>query len=253
MRSAGRQHGHVDFNTFVGDLHARRCLGRPTEKQLKADGVRTAQAASRSQRNGRARALGDTEGFVKSGDARTTDPRNARDRAIRLELISEGVVAMEFGGRREDWHGSATPTPSVGSDKEAALGSTPPSQPVSASDCACAERPSRVRSWRRADARRAGGSYHGVATPILPLADSLDCQPRRAPRLQSSPPVESFARHDSDTEKSFAARRPPGYLGAASAAAKLLWMASTRPWRSAASGGSIPRVNARRVHEELAR
>ncbi|MBK6337785.1 MAG: dihydrolipoyl dehydrogenase [Betaproteobacteria bacterium] len=104
-RIAG-QHGHVDFNTVPWVIYTApeiAWVGK-TEQQLKADGWPTGPAASRSAANGRARALGDTTGFVKIvADAAT-------DRILGMhvigpfasELIAEGVVAMEFGASSED-------------------------------------------------------------------------------------------------------------------------------------------------------
>jgi dihydrolipoamide dehydrogenase len=104
-RIAG-QHGHVDFNTIPWVIYTSpeiAWVGR-TEQQLKADGVAYRAGMFPFSANGRARALGDTTGFVKFvADAKT-------DRILGMhvigpqasELISEGVVAMEFGASSED-------------------------------------------------------------------------------------------------------------------------------------------------------
>jgi len=104
-RIAG-QHGHVDFNTIPWVIYTWpeiAWVGR-TEQQLKADGVAYRAGSFPFSANGRARAMGETTGFVKIlADAKT-------DRILGMhvigpwasELISEGVVAMEFGASSED-------------------------------------------------------------------------------------------------------------------------------------------------------
>jgi len=100
------QHGHVDFNTVPWVIYTSpeiAWVGK-TEQQLKAEGVEYRAGTFPFMANGRARALGDTTGFVKMiADART-------DRILGVhiigpvasELISEAVVAMEFGASSED-------------------------------------------------------------------------------------------------------------------------------------------------------
>jgi dihydrolipoamide dehydrogenase len=104
-RIAG-QHPHVDFNTIPWVIYTSpeiAWVGR-TEQQLRADGVAYRSGSFPFSANGRARALGDTVGFVKIlADAKT-------DRILGMhaigpwasELIAEGVVAMEFGASSED-------------------------------------------------------------------------------------------------------------------------------------------------------
>ena len=104
-RIAG-QHGHVDFNTVPWVIYtARRSPGsaRPSSSSRpKASQYRAGHFPFMA--NGRARALGDTTGFVKIlADAET-------DRILGVhiigpmasELIAEAVVAMEFGASSED-------------------------------------------------------------------------------------------------------------------------------------------------------
>ncbi len=104
-RIAG-QHGHVDFNTVPWVIYTSPEIAwvGQTEQQLKAAGVAYRAGSFPFIANGRARAMGDTRGFVKFvADART-------DRILGLhaigpmvsELVSEGVVAMEFGAASED-------------------------------------------------------------------------------------------------------------------------------------------------------
>jgi dihydrolipoamide dehydrogenase len=104
-RIAG-QHPHVDFDTIPWVIYTSpeiAWVGR-TEQQLRADGVAYRSGSFPFSANGRARALGDTVGFVKMlADAKT-------DRILGMhaigpwvsELIAEGVVAMEFGASSED-------------------------------------------------------------------------------------------------------------------------------------------------------
>jgi dihydrolipoamide dehydrogenase len=104
-RIAG-QHGHVDFNTIPWVIYTSpeiAWVGR-TEQALRSEGVAYRSGTFSFTANGRARALGDTRGFVKIlADAKT-------DRILGVhvigpfasELIAEGVVAMEFGASAED-------------------------------------------------------------------------------------------------------------------------------------------------------
>jgi len=105
QRIAGRD-GHVDFNTVPWVVYTApeiAWVGR-TERQLKGEGVTYRAGSFPFMANGRARAMGDTRGFVKFlADAAT-------DRILGVhiigpmasELISEAVVAMEFHATAED-------------------------------------------------------------------------------------------------------------------------------------------------------
>ena len=104
-RIAG-QHGHVDFNTIPWVIYTSpeiAWVGR-TERQLKEQGVAYRAGTFPFSANGRARALGDTTGFVKI----LADERTDRILGMHVigpqasELIAEGVVAMEFGASSED-------------------------------------------------------------------------------------------------------------------------------------------------------
>jgi dihydrolipoamide dehydrogenase len=124
-RIAG-QHGHVDFNTIPWVIYTSpeiAWVGR-TEQQLKADGVAYRSGSFPFSANGRARALGDTSGFVKILADATTD----RILGVHVigpyasELIAEGVVAMEFGASSEDIARICHAHPSLAeATKEAAL------------------------------------------------------------------------------------------------------------------------------------
>jgi dihydrolipoamide dehydrogenase len=124
-RMAG-QHGHVDFNTIPWVIYTSPEIAwvGQTEQQLKAAGVAYRAGSFPFSANGRARALGDTAGFVKILADATTD----RILGVHIigpfasELISEGVVAMEFGASAEDIARICHAHPSLAeATKEAAL------------------------------------------------------------------------------------------------------------------------------------
>jgi len=124
-RIAG-QHGHVDFNTIPWVIYTSpeiAWVGK-TEQQLRTEGIAYKTGRFPFTANGRARAMGDTTGFVKIlADAAT-------DRILGMhvigplasELIAEGVVAMEFGAASEDLARICHAHPSLSeATKEAAL------------------------------------------------------------------------------------------------------------------------------------
>ncbi len=124
-RIAG-QHGHVDFNTVPWVIYTSPEIAwvGETEQQLKAAGVDYRAGSFPFMANGRARAMGDTTGFVKILADRKTD----RILGVHIigpyasELISEGVVAMEFGASSEDLARICHAHPSLSeATKEAAL------------------------------------------------------------------------------------------------------------------------------------
>ncbi len=100
------QAGHTNMDTVPGVIYTSpeiAWVGK-TEQQLKADGVAYRAGKIPFMANGRALGSGDPTGFVKMlADANT-------DRILGVhiiganasELISEAVVAMEFGGASED-------------------------------------------------------------------------------------------------------------------------------------------------------
>jgi dihydrolipoamide dehydrogenase len=104
-RIAG-QHPHVDFNTIPWVIYTTpeiAWVGK-TEQQLKADGVAYRAGVFPFMANARARALGDTSGFVKYlADAKTDTILGVHIiGAYASELIAEAVVAMEFRASSED-------------------------------------------------------------------------------------------------------------------------------------------------------
>lgn len=104
-RIAG-QHGHVNFNTVPWVIYTSpeiAWVGK-TEQQLKAENVAYKTGSFPFLANGRARALGDTNGFVKFiADAKTDEILGIHIIGpLASELISEAVVAMEFRASSED-------------------------------------------------------------------------------------------------------------------------------------------------------
>ena len=100
------QAGHCNFDTIPGVIYTSpeiAWVGK-TEQQLKADGVAYKVGKIPFLANGRALGMGDTSGFVKMLACAQTD----RILGVHIigpnasELISEGVVAMEFGAASED-------------------------------------------------------------------------------------------------------------------------------------------------------
>jgi dihydrolipoamide dehydrogenase len=125
-RIAGQQ-THVDFNTIPWVIYTAPEIAwvGETEQQLKARGVAYKTGQFPFSANGRARAMGLTQGFVKIiADAAT-------DRVLGMhaigpmvsELIAEGVMAMEFGASSEDIARICHAHPTLSeATKEAALG-----------------------------------------------------------------------------------------------------------------------------------
>ena len=124
-RMAG-QHGHVNFNTIPWVIYTSpeiAWVGK-TEQQLKAEGVAYKAGQFPFLANGRARALGDTTGFVKIlADAATDEILGVHIVGpMASELISEAVVAMAFKASAEDIARICHAHPSLSeSTKEAAL------------------------------------------------------------------------------------------------------------------------------------
>ncbi len=104
-RIAG-QHGHVNFGTIPWVIYTSpeiSWVGK-TEQQLKADGTDYKAGSFPFMANGRARALGDTTGFVKIlADAKTDEVLGVHIVGPQAsELIAEAVTIMEFRGAAED-------------------------------------------------------------------------------------------------------------------------------------------------------
>ena len=124
-RIAG-QHGHTNFNTLPSVIYTHpeiASVGK-TEQQLKAEGVAYKAGTFPFLANGRARALGDTNGMVKFlADAATDEILGVHIVGpMASELISEAVVAMEFKASAEDIARICHAHPSLSeATKEAAL------------------------------------------------------------------------------------------------------------------------------------
>jgi dihydrolipoamide dehydrogenase len=104
-RIAG-QHPHIDFNCIPWVIYTSpeiAWVGK-TEQQLKAEGVAYKAGSFPFMANGRARALGNTDGLVKIiADAKTDKVLGMHAVGpVVSELIAEGVMAMEFGASSED-------------------------------------------------------------------------------------------------------------------------------------------------------
>jgi len=124
-RIAG-QHGHVNFNTIPWVIYTSPEIAwvGQTEQQLKAEGRAYKTGQFPFLANGRARALGDTTGFVKMiADAKTDEILGVHIIGpYASELISEAVVAMEFKASSEDIARICHAHPSLSeATKEAAL------------------------------------------------------------------------------------------------------------------------------------
>jgi dihydrolipoamide dehydrogenase len=124
-RIAG-QHGHVDFNLIPWVIYTSpeiAWVGK-TEQALKAEGRAYKAGSFPFMANGRARALGDTNGFVKFlADAKTDEILGVHIIGpMASELIAEAVVAMAFKASAEDIARICHAHPSLSeSTKEAAL------------------------------------------------------------------------------------------------------------------------------------
>jgi len=124
-RIAG-QHGHVDLALVPYVIYTSpeiAWVGR-TEQQLKADGVAYKAGQFPFLANGRARALGDTTGFVKFlADAKTDEILGVHIIGPSAsELVAEACVAMAFKASAEDIARICHAHPSLSeSTKEAAL------------------------------------------------------------------------------------------------------------------------------------
>jgi dihydrolipoamide dehydrogenase len=120
------QHGHVDFNTIPWVIYTAPEIAwvGQTEQQLKEAGRAYKAGSFPFMANGRARALGDTTGFVKFvADANTDEILGVHIIGpMASELISEAVVAMEFHASSEDIARICHAHPSLSeATKEAAL------------------------------------------------------------------------------------------------------------------------------------
>jgi dihydrolipoamide dehydrogenase len=102
----GGQHGHVNFNTIPWVIYTSPEISwvGQNEQELKASGRAYKTGSFPFLANGRARALGDTTGFVKIlADAVTDEVLGVHIIGpMASELIAEAVTIMEFKGAAED-------------------------------------------------------------------------------------------------------------------------------------------------------
>ena len=121
------QAGHVNYDVIPGVVYTQpevASVGK-TEEELKADGVEYKVGKFPFSANGRARAMLQSNGFVKVlADKRTDNLLGAHIVGFGAgEMIHEAAVLMEFGGSAEDLartcHAHPTMSEAV---KEAALG-----------------------------------------------------------------------------------------------------------------------------------
>ncbi|PTW62950.1 dihydrolipoamide dehydrogenase [Breoghania corrubedonensis] len=100
------QAGHVNYDVIPGVVYTMpevASLGK-TEEELKAAGIKYKAGKYPFSANGRARAMGHTDGFVKIlADAETDKVLGAHMIGAGVgEMIHELAVLMEFGGSSED-------------------------------------------------------------------------------------------------------------------------------------------------------
>lgn len=102
----GGGHGHVNYNTVPSVIYTHPEVASVglTEEQCKQQGLNYRSGSFPFMANGRAKALADTEGFVKIlADAQTDKIIGGHIVGPRAsELLGEIVIAMEFGGSSED-------------------------------------------------------------------------------------------------------------------------------------------------------
>lgn len=100
------QAGHVNYNVIPGVVYTQpevASVGK-TEEELKAEGIAYNSGKYPFSANGRARAMNQSDGFVKFLADKTTD----RVLGVHIlgfgagEMIHEAAVLMEFGGSSED-------------------------------------------------------------------------------------------------------------------------------------------------------
>lgn len=123
------QKPHIDYNLIPGVVYTWpevASVGK-TEEQLKAEGVAYKAGSFPFKALGRARAGGDTDGFVKIlADAKTDEVLGVHMIGARCaDLIAEAVTAMEFRASAEDISRMSHAHPTFAEAiKEAALAAT---------------------------------------------------------------------------------------------------------------------------------
>jgi dihydrolipoamide dehydrogenase len=123
------QKPHIDYNLIPGVVYTWpevAAVGK-TEEQLKAEGIEFKSGSFPFKALGRARAGGDTDGFVKIlADAKTDEVLGVHMIGARCaDLIAEAVTAMEFRASAEDISRMSHAHPTFAEAiKEAALAAT---------------------------------------------------------------------------------------------------------------------------------
>jgi dihydrolipoamide dehydrogenase len=123
------QKPHIDYNLIPGVVYTWpevAAVGK-TEEQLKTDGIAYKAGSFPFKALGRARAGGDTDGFVKIlADAKTDEVLGVHMIGARCaDLIAEAVTAMEFRASAEDISRMSHAHPTFAEAiKEAALAAT---------------------------------------------------------------------------------------------------------------------------------
>lgn len=123
------QKPHIDYNLIPGVVYTWpevAAVGK-TEEQLKAEGIVFKSGSFPFKALGRARAGGDTDGFVKIlADAKTDEVLGVHMIGARCaDLIAEAVTAMEFRASAEDISRMSHAHPTFAEAiKEAALAAT---------------------------------------------------------------------------------------------------------------------------------
>jgi dihydrolipoamide dehydrogenase len=119
-------YGHVNYDAIPGIVYTHPEIASvgPTEDELQAGGVKYRKGVFFFRANGRAKALGDTDGRVKILADEATD----RILGVHIlgpragDLIAEAAVAIEFGASAEDLARSCHAHPTLAEAvKEAAL------------------------------------------------------------------------------------------------------------------------------------
>ena len=164
-RIAG-QHGHVDFNTVPWVIYTSPEIAwvGQTEQQLKAAGVAYRAGSFPFIANGRARALGDTRGFVKFlADAKT-------DRILGMHAIGPHGLGADRRRRRGDGirrvergHRAHLPRASVAVGSRAAKRRWRSTSVRSTSDCSRADWPRDVTMPRQRAVGEVGAPESDVA------------------------------------------------------------------------------------------
>ena len=111
------QAGHVNYNVIPGVVYTQPEVASvgATEEELKKAGIAYVSGKFPFSANGRARAMNNTDGFVKFLADKTTD-RVLGAHIVGFgagEMIHECAVLMEFGGSSEDLAGTCHAHPTM--------------------------------------------------------------------------------------------------------------------------------------------